>query len=144
MLVVKEIKPVFNQVLVTENLYEQDDRDHSGIIIAKKGDIKPFQTVIAVGDDVKGIKPGDMVSINFYKYAEFKEDPNSVKAIGGNTMVKLHLKEVVLTDDEGKEKVCFLIDARDVNYILTDAQEVFIEAKKNKANIIMPNKKILV
>ena len=144
MLKLKTIKPLFSQVLVTENLYEKDDFDEAGIIVAKKGDIKPYQTVIAVSDEVKTVKPGDVVSINFYKYAEFKEDPNSVKASGGNSVVKLRLKEVELLDNEGNENTCFMIDARDINYILTDYDEVFLEPKKNKANIILPNKKIRV
>lgn len=141
MLKLKTIKPLFSQVLVTENVYEKDDLDESGIIVAKKGDIKPYQTVVAVSDEVKTVKPGDVVSINFYKYAEFKEDSNSVKAIGGNSVVKLRLKEVELIDDEGKANTCFMIDARDINYVLADFEEVTLKPKK-QANIILPNKKI--
>lgn len=151
MLKLKEVKPMFSQVLVTENLYGWDDKDEYGVITATKGDIKPYQTVIAVGEDVKYVKPGDTVSINFYKYAEFKEDPNSVKAIGGNSVVKLHLKEVVLTNEEGEDVPCFLIDVRDINYILKDYEEVAYNDKdeltpveKPKVNLILPNKKIYV
>lgn len=151
MLKLKEVKPMFSQVLVTENLYGWDDKDEYGVITATKGDIKPYQTVIAVGEDVKYVKPGDTVSINFYKYAEFKEDPNSVKAMGGNSVVKLHLKEVVLTNEEGEDVPCFLIDVRDINYILKDYEEVAYNDKdeltsveKPKVNLILPNKKIYV
>lgn len=151
MLKLKEIKPLFSQVLVTENLYGYDDKDASGIIRAKKGDIKPYQTVVAVGDDVKYVKPGDVVSINFYKYAEFKEDPNSVKAIGGNSVVKLHLKEVDITDDNDEDFTCFIIDVRDINYVMTKFEEVvyndkdeLVGIKQPKVNIILPNNKIKV
>ena len=68
MLKQKMIKPVGCQVLVTENLYGWDDFDESGLIIHKRGDLKHYQEVIAVGDDVKWVKPGDVVAINFYKY----------------------------------------------------------------------------
>lgn len=151
MLKIKEIKPMFSQVLVTEDLYGWDDKDDSGIIVATKGDIKPYQTVIAVGEDVKYVKPGDVVAINFYKYAEFKEDPNSVKAMGGNSVVSLRLNEVAMVDKDGENVNCFLIDQRDIKYILTDYEEVayndkdeLISIQQPKINLILPNKKIYV
>lgn len=146
MLRLKEIKPMFNQVLVTEELYGYDDKDEAGIIVASKGDIKPYQTVVAVGDDVKKVKPGDVVAINFYKYAEFKEDPNSVKAMGGNRMVSLHLNEVELVDENDEVVRCFIIDERDVKYILVDFDEVTYNKDDElievpKLNLILPNNK---
>ena len=137
---------MFNQVLVTEELYGYDDKDEAGIIIASKGDIKPYQTVVAVGDDVKKVKPGDVVAINFYKYAEFKEDPNSLKAMGGNRMVSLHLNEVELVDENDEVVRCFIIDERDVKYILVDFDEVTYNKDDElievpKLNLILPNNK---
>lgn len=151
MLKLKEIKPMFNQVLVTENLYGWDDKDESGIIIATKGDLKMYQTVLAVGDDVKHVKPGDVVALNLYKYAEFKEDPNSVKAISGNSVVKLRLNEVEMTNEEGENVSCFIVDERDIKYILTDYEEVtyndkdeLVKVEQPKVNLILPNNKIIV
>jgi hypothetical protein len=137
---------MFNQVLVTEELYGYDDKDEAGIIVASKGDIKPYQTVVAVGDDVKKVKPGDVVAINFYKYAEFKENPNSVKAMGGNRMVSLHLNEVELVDENDEVVRCFIIDERDVKYILVDFDEVTYNKDDElievpKLNLILPNNK---
>lgn len=149
MLKLREIKPMFSQVLVTENLYGWDDKDESGIIVKRKGDIKQYQTVIAVGDDVKYVKPGDVVSINFYKYAEFKEDPNSLKAMGGNSVVRLRLKEVEMTDENDEPVTCFMIDVRDIEYILKDFDEVTYEdddtvkvIQQPKVNLILPNKNL--
>lgn len=150
MLKLKEVKPVFNQVLVTEELYGYDDKDHAGIIIHRKGDIKPYQKVIAVGNDVKNVKPGDTVAINFYKYAELQEDPNSLKALKGNKMVKLRLNEVELTDDNDESLTCFIIDERDIKYIMTSFSEVAYKdddtqvTLPNGNKLIMPNKKLCV
>lgn len=151
MLKLKEIKPMFSQVLVTENLYGWDDKNESGIITATKGDIKPYQTVIAVGGDVKQVKPGDVVAINFYRYAELKEDQNSLKAMHGNSVVKLRLDELELTNDEGDTVTCFMIDQRDIKYILTDYEEVTYDDKDNlvtieqpKYSLILPKKDLLV
>lgn len=150
MLKLKEVKPVFNQVLVTEELYGYDDKDHAGIIIHRKGDIKPYQKVVAVGNDVKNVKPGDTVAINFYKYAELQEDPNSLKALKGNKMVKLRLNEVELTDDNDEALTCFIIDERDIKYIMTSFSEVAYKdddtqvTLPNGNNLILPNKKLRV
>lgn len=149
MLKLKKIKPLFSQVLVTENLYGWDDKDESGIITNTKGDIKDYQTVIAVGDDVKHVKPGDIVSINFFKYVELMEDPNSLKAMEGNKVVKLRLNEVTMEGNDGEPVKCFIIDQRDIRYILEDFEEVTYDDDDNqikiiqpKVNLITPNKKI--
>ena len=123
MLKIKSIKPIGSQVLVSKNLYGWDDFDVSGLIMHKRGDLKTYQTVLSVGSDVRFVKPGDVVEINFYKYAVFKEDPNSVKAMADNPIVGLRLNEVELTDDSNEPVCCLLIDQRDVQYILEDFKE---------------------
>ena len=117
------------------------------MITNTKGDIKPYQTVIAVGDDVKHVKPGDVVYINFYRYAVFKEDPNSVKAMAGNPIVDLRLDEVELTDKDGEPFKGFIIDQRDIKYVLVDYDEVVYNehdelSKVPPVNLILPNKRI--
>lgn len=152
MLKLKEIKPMGCQVLVTKNLYGWDDFNESGIIINKRGDLKHYQTVLAVGDDVKFVKPGDVVSINFYKYAEFKDDPNSVKVNGTNKIVELHLNEIEMVGVNDEEVPCFFIDQRDIQYIMVDFEEVTYEQSKHKlihiqqpkTQLILPNNRIKV
>lgn len=151
MLKLKKIKPIFSQVLVTEDLYGWDDKNAAGIIVHKKGDLKTHQKVLAVGDDVKTVKPGDLVEVNLYKYAVFKEDPNSVKAMADNPMVGLRLNEVELTDENDESVYAFIIDQRDIKYIITDSEEVAYNDKDElqkvenpKATIIVPNKKLIL
>lgn len=137
-------------MLVTENLYGWDDFNESGLIIHKRGDLKPYQEVIAVGDDVKFVKPGDVVEINFYKYCEFENDSNSVKVNGVNKIVNIHLNEVEMVDIGGDPATCILIDQRDIKYVLEDFEEVTYEPKNHtliqieqpKKKLILPNTKI--
>ena len=143
MLRIKEIKPMGCQVLVTENLYGWDDFDESGLIIHKRGDLKLYQEVIAVGDDVKYVKPGDVVAINFYKYCEFKNSENSVKVNGLNEIVAIHLNEVEMVDTEGEPVTCILIDFRDIQYILKDFDEVTYNKKDKLVKVPKPKKLIL-
>lgn len=148
MLKLKKIKPIGSQVLVTKNLYGWDDFMEGGVLIHKRGDLKDYQEVLSVGDDVRFVKPGDVVKINLYKYAVFKEDPNSVKAMADNPIVGLRLNEVEMVDVDGEPVMCFLIDQRDVDYILEDYSEETYKAKKlvvvNKPvkKLILPNNKI--
>ena len=152
MLKVKKIKPMGCQVLVTENLYGWDDFDEAGLIIHKRGDLKTYQEVIAVGDDVSMVKPGDVVEINLYKYCSFENDENSIKVNGTNKIVSLHLNEVELVGTDGEAVTCFIIDQRDIKYILEDYEEVtyekskhkLIQIEKPKTKLILPNNKIKV
>lgn len=152
MLKVKKIKPMGCQVLVTENLYGWDDFDEAGLIIHKRGDLKTYQEVIAVGDDVSMVKPGDVVEINLYKYCSFENDENSIKVNGTNKIVSLHLNEVELEGTDGEPVTCFLIDQRDIKYVLEDYEEVtyekskhkLIQIEKPKTKLILPNNKIKV
>ena len=126
MLQVKKVKPIGCQVLVTRERYTWDDENAAGIVDFghMKGDLKTYQTVLAVGSDVSFVKPGDVVEINLYKYAVFKEDPNSVKALADNPIVEFRTNDVELVDDAGDVVMCMLIDQRDVQYILEDFEEV--------------------
>lgn len=147
MLKLKRIKPIGCQVLVTKNLYGWDDFDDAGLIIHSRGDLKSYQTVIAVGDDVKFVKPGDVVEINYFKYCEFQDDPNSVKVNGTNKIINLHLNIVEMVGEDDEPVDCFLIDQREVKYILEDFKEVaykgdsLIDVKQPKKQLILPNNK---
>ena len=143
MLELRKIKPMGCQVLVTENLYGWDDFDEAGLIIHKRGDLKFYQEVIAVGDDVKFVKPGDVVAINFYKYCEFKNSENSVKVNGLNEVVAIHLNEVEMVDANGEPITCILIDFRDIKYILEDFDEVTYNKKDKLVKVPKPQKLIL-
>lgn len=149
MLKLRKIKPIGSQVLVTENLYGWDDRNESGIILHNKGDVKTYQEVIAVGKDVTFTKPGDVVEINFYKYAELDRDPDSLKSIvGSSRMVNLRLNEVEMEGADGSSVTCFLIDQRDIKYILEDYDEVTYREKKEvlvkqpEVKLILPDNRI--
>lgn len=145
MLKLKKLKPIGCQVLVTENLYGWDDFDEAGLIIHKRGDLKNYQEVIAVGDDVKFVKPGDVVAINYYKYCSFENDENSVKVNGSNKIVNLHLNEIEMAGENDEPVTCFLIDQRDITYILEDFEEITYEQKSHKLiQIEQPKTKLIL
>ena len=73
MLKIKKIKPLFNKILTTMELYDNMITE-DGIIDGSKedGGIREYQTVLAVGPMVKCVKPGDLVVINPPRYQVMK------------------------------------------------------------------------
>ena len=142
----RKVKPIGCQVLVTFNRYGWDDYNEAGILETghSRGDFKTYQEVLAVGDDVKFVKPGDVVKINFYKYCSFENDPNSIKVNGTNNVLEYHLNKVEMVDVDGEPITCILIDQRDITYILEDFEEVTYDPKKHHQIIVEPPKKKLI
>lgn len=132
MLKVKSIKPLFTGVLTTANKYETTSTKNGIIISAKQieGHIKEYQTVVKVGSSVREIKPGDIVLINPSRYLRKKFDENSIRDdFDKNPTIEINIPTVVINDKE-----YFLIEDRDVAYIIDDCEEI----PDTKPSIIMP------
>ncbi|MCG8399351.1 hypothetical protein LWS67_22960, partial [Bacillus atrophaeus] len=65
----------------TMNKYENDVKTSTGLIDTsrQKGTLKEYQTVLAVGDSVRGINVGDIVCINPSRFAVKKHKEGSLK-----------------------------------------------------------------
>ena len=132
MLHIKKIKPMYTSLVTSGDVYEEDMKEN-GIIVAKKGDIKEYQTVVAVGPSVRDIEVGDTVMIDMMHFAVTKYDPNSIKNdMDMNKVIKLNIPWVYMDDEKGNPQRYMLISDRDVKY-------VFEGEEKNEA-IIIPNK----
>lgn len=132
MLKVKSIKPLFTGVLTTANKYETTSTKNGIIISAKQteGHIKEYQTVVKVGSSVREIKPGDIVLINPSRYLRKKFDENSIRDdFDKNPTIEINIPTVVINDKE-----YFLIEDRDIAYIIDDCEEI----PDTKPSIIMP------
>lgn len=133
MLHIKKVKPRFTDILVTGNKYEEDERQN-GVIIAEKGDMKWYQTVLAIGSMVRDIKVGDQVMINPDAYKVTKYDPNSVKEdMGMNKVVGYRLPWVTIEDSEGNPQRCLLLKDRDIEFVF-EGEEV----QEPHSTLIMP------
>lgn len=132
MLKVKSIKPLFTGVLTTANKYETTSTKNGIIVSANQteGHIKEYQTVVKVGSSVREIKPGDIVLINPSRYLRKKFDENSIRDdFDKNPTIEINIPTVVINDKE-----YFLIEDRDVAYIIDDCEEI----PDTKPSIIMP------
>ncbi len=132
MLHIRKIKPLFTTVVTTGYKYEEDMHEN-GLIVAKKGDLKLYQKVIAVGSSVRDIQVGDTVMFNPKNYAVMKYDPNSVKNdMDMNKVVKWNLPWVIVDDENGKPQDCLLLNDRDIQFVF--------EGEEVNEKIIIPNK----
>ena len=139
MLKIKEIKPLFTNILVTGNKYEQDEKEN-GLIIAKKGDLKLYQTVLAVGSMIRDIKVGDQVMINPKDYARTQYDPNSIKEdMGMNKVIGYVMPWVTIDNAEGSPQKCLLLKDRDIEYVFTGE-----EVHEPQNTLIMPKDKKII
>ena len=136
MLHIRKIKPLFTTVVTTGYKYEEDMHEN-GLIVAKKGDLKLYQKVIAVGSSVRDIQVGDTVMFNPKNYAVMKYDPNSVKNdMDMNKVVKWNLPWVIVDDENGKPQDCLLLNDRDIQFVF--------EGEEVNEKIISPDKPSII
>ena len=137
MIHIKKIKPMLTNIVTTGDKFEEDMID-GGIIVARKGDLKLWQKVIAVGSVVRDIKEGDMVMINANNYAVKRYSKDSVQNdLDNNPTLSFKFNWVTLEDEEGNTQECLLLSDRDVLY-------VFEGEERDDALIIPGNSKLIV
>lgn len=118
---IKKIHPVFNQIVTTRDLYHEQTTK-GGVILGRAQTIKEYQTVIAVGPLVKGIKPGDTVFIDPRRYmqlnhTEGKRDLEK-NVIQDNMRAKFNIPTFELYDlPDGGCRPVLLIGDNDVSFV---------------------------
>ena len=138
MLKINKIKPVFNKIVTTCDVYQMG-KSTGGIIIKTDGTIKEYQRVEAVGNTVTSVKVGDIVMINPKRYlvARHNDKPDSVKNVNGDEVT--FSVDFPILEYGGKKHL--LIYDQDIDYII-DGEEV--EDEQTKSSLILPNNKIIV
>lgn len=136
MLHVTKIKPLFDHLLITADKFEKD-MVHNGVILAGKGDLKLWQTVVAVGSVVRDIKVGDKVMINPNDFAVKKYNKNSVQNdLDNNPVLTYNFPFETVDDEKGEPKDYLYISDRNVKYVF--------EGIEKDESLILPGKKKLI
>lgn len=139
MLKIKKIKPMFTALITSMDKYEQDVTTGGLINVTKmQGGLKEYQTVLAVGDSVRGIKVGDLVCINPTRFAVKKHREGSLKdgVITDNPVTTYNFDIVEMDGNQ-----CLLLQDRDIDFIIEDWEEI---PDQPQSTIIQPEKKIIV
>lgn len=123
MIKVKKIRPMFTALITTMDCYETDATTAGGIIdpTKRKGTIKEYQRVVAVGSQVRDIKVDDVVCIDATRFAVRKHKDNSIKTdIEGSNPVLEYRFDIVEMD--GRPHL--LLQDRDIQFIIEDYEIV--------------------
>lgn len=136
MLHVTKIKPLFDHLLITADRFDKD-MIHNGVIVAGKGDLKLWQTVVAVGSVVRDIKVGDKVMINPNDFAVKKYNKNSVQNdLDNNPIITYNFPFETVDDEKGNPKDYLYISDRNVKYVF--------EGIEKDDSLILPGKPKLI
>lgn len=139
MIKVKKVKPMFTSIILTMDKYEEDNKTAGGLIDGTKqqGSLKDFQTVLAVGDSVRGVKVGDLVCFNPARYAIKQHQAGSLKdgVIQDNPVIKYNFN---IIEVDGKQ--CLVVDNNDITFVIEEWEEV----KETKSDLIIPDNSIIV
>ena len=136
-MIIKAIKPMFTAVVTTMDKYSADD--FKGKLITNlnevKGAVKEYQTVVAVGTQVRDIAVGDIVKINPMRYAVRKYAEDSVKKdLLGQKIEGFNFPEVELNGIPH-----LYLQQNDIEYVVTEWED-----EKLESPIIHPDKSIII
>lgn len=117
-----KIKPLFNRVVTTMDVYEKDTYVHGLLDRSKsKGSLKEYQTVLSVGSTVTAVKEGDTVCIDPTRYMITKHSDKSLKngVIGDNMTVGYRFNTVKIDDRD-----CLMLYDQDIVFVVEKSEEV--------------------
>lgn len=131
---------MFTSLITTMDKYEQDVRTTGGLLNVNKqqGGLKEYQTVLAIGESVRGIKVGDLVCVNPTRFAVKKHQAGTLKdgVVTDNPVVKYNFDVVEM---DGRQ--CLLLQDRDIDFIIEEYEEV---PDPTPSPLIKPEEKKLI
>lgn len=118
---IKKVRPLFTNVITTAKTYVSDVLTAGGLYNPTKmeGQMNIFQTVVAVGTTVSGIKEGDVVKVNFKRYAKAKHVPGAIDEaehkMTDNLSITYEIPMIIINDEE-----CLLLQNNDIEYVIEE------------------------
>ena len=120
---IKKVRPLFTGVITTAKRYVgmQSAKKGSLILDTRKmdGSMNPYQTVYSVGGTVRDIKEGDVVKINFSRYAKTKHTPGAIDEAentqSDNLSWTYEIPIIVINDVQ-----YLFIQDRDIEYVVEE------------------------
>ena len=118
---IKKVRPMFTAVLTTARTYVGDVKTQGGLFDPTKmsGDLNIFQTVVAVGTTVTGVKEGDIVKVNYKRYAKAKHVPGALDEGENKIVDNMSITyEIPVIDVDGQQ--CLLLQNNDIEYVIME------------------------
>lgn len=119
---IKKIRPMYTAVITTYDVYTEEDV--AGVLVddaSMVGQPKPYQTVVAVGNMVNNVKVGELVAVDFAKYAQKKHKDGSLKdgVIQDNIVVSYALNTILLDNVEH-----LVLQSNDIAFVIEEHEFV--------------------
>lgn len=117
-----KVKPMFNRIITTMDVYEKDQYNGHVIDTTKqKGSLKEYQTVLSVGTTVRDIKEGDLVCIDPTRYMVTKHRDKSLhnNIVGDEVSIGYKFNTIKLDDKE-----CLVLYDQDISFIIKQYEEI--------------------
>lgn len=119
---IKKVRPLFTGIVCTAKRYVGDIKTAGGLLLdttRMEGGLNPYQTIIAVGDMCRDVKEGDIVKINFKRYAKSKHVPGAIDDAQNLQHDDFTITyEIPMINLDGQE--CLFIQTNDIEYVVTD------------------------
>lgn len=132
-----KVKPMFTSIVTTGDRFEKDLYS-GGLIVANKGDLKPWQTILFTGTSVRDLQVGDKVMVNFDNYAVKRYSRDSIQNdLDNNKTIRYMFNWLTLYDEKGDPQECLLLNDRDVLYSFEG------EEKEDEETIQIPKHQFL-
>ena len=120
MFTIKKVRPLFTGVVTTARKYVGETTTAGGLIVdttKMEGTLNNYQIVTAVGTMVKDLKEGDIVKINYKRYAKAKHLPGAIEDnIQSDNMSVVY--EIPMINISGEEYL--FIQNNDIEYVVED------------------------
>lgn len=119
---INKVRPLFTGIVTTARRYVGEMKTASGLLLdttRMEGTLNPYQVVVSVGDMCKDLKPGDVVKINFKRYAKAQHRPGAIDE--GNNIQSDNLSityEIPMINLNGQEHL--FIQNNDIEYVVEE------------------------
>ena len=113
---------MFTAVITTAKTYVGDQKLAGGNLwdpTKRNGSLNYFQTVVAVGTTVSGIKEGDIVKVNFKRYAKAQHVPGAIDEaehkMTDNMSITYEIPIITIDEEQ-----YLLLQNNDIEYVITE------------------------
>lgn len=117
-----KVRPLFTGIVTTATKYVEDRTFAGGLLIDStrlSGSLNPFQTVVSVGDMCKDLKPGDIVKLNFKRYARAKHTPGAIDEAENKQFDNMSISyEIPIIQINGVDHL--FLQSNDVEYVVEE------------------------
>lgn len=122
---IAEIRPLFTKVITTADKYESNEEIPGTTLIdikKKRGTLKEYQTVVAVGTAVRPeeVKVGDVVCINPARYAVKQHQAGTLKdgIVTDNPVISYNFNIVEMASGQ-----CLMLELADIDFVVVKFEE---------------------